>query len=67
MLKIEIVEENGSKIFYSDACQFKNYDIDSNEKVSRVPFLILFNKKAQVKSCQLVLTPGDLVYVSEEE
>lgn len=67
MLKITIQDDSGSKMFFADGVQIRNHEISSDEKVCKPSFVILFNKRAQVKSSQLLLSPGDVVFLEEEE
>lgn len=67
MLKITIQDDSGSKLFFADGIQIKNYELGSDGKPSKGTFVILFNKRAQVKSSQFLLTSGDIVLIQEGE
>lgn len=62
MLKIEVKDDDGSKLFYGDGIQFLETKVDG------LPYneLVIFTKKGKVKSAMFLLHPGDIVMVSED-
>ena len=63
MLKILIQENDAGKIYFATGVEFhqtKKDGFDYNE-------LVLFSKKAKVKSNMFLLHPGDVVSIEEVE
>ena len=57
MLKIEVKDDDGSKLFYGDGIQFVE------TKVMALPYneLVIFTRKGKVKSGMFLLHPGDML------
>lgn len=65
MLKVTIQEEDGSKNFFCDGVQFKNYELKKDGHMIHRSFITVINNDAKVKSCEMMLLSGDLVFVEE--
>ena len=65
MVKVEIKEDDGSKVFFCDGVQFKNHTETVGRIVFTQSFVTIINNNAKVKSCQMMLSPGDLVFIEE--